>query len=233
MAIEPKAKPSLNARSMTSFVLSIAFVLVLLSGIALYISPRGRIAHWTGWSFLGLNRDQWSALHLTTSLLLVVSSLSHLVFNWKVLVGYLKSRSKARPSRLPELAISVILCLIFVLGTIWLAPPISGIVSLREQFRQAQPEQMTPPPQWHAEGASVEQFARMIGLDAEQVAAALAAEGFAVASGDQTLETLAEKHDTTPQALYEAVLKHHPAAARRPGQGRGRGQGRRRTGGSD
>jgi hypothetical protein len=218
---------------MTSFVLSIAFVLVLLSGIALYISPRGRIAHWTGWSFLGLDREQWSALHLTTSLLLVVSSLSHLVFNWKVLVGYLKSRSKARPSRLPELVISVILCLIFVLGTIWMAPPIAGIVSLRDRFRQAEPEQITLPPQWHAEGASVEQFARMVGLETEQVAEALQAEGVAVASPEQTLEALAEKNDTTPQALYEAVLKHHPEAARRPGQGRGRRPGPTRPDRSD
>ncbi|MFP4354697.1 MAG: DUF4405 domain-containing protein [Phycisphaerae bacterium] len=221
MTIKQKSSPALNARSMTSFTLTISFLIVCLSGVALYVSPQGRIAHWTGWSFLGLSREQWAAMHLSMSLLFLISSLSHLVFNWKTLVCYLKSRKGARSRRIPELVASVVICGFFFIGTLWLAPPISGIIGLRDTFRTAADDQMLPPPRWHAELASVEQFAAMVGLSTEQVASALKSEGFGVTTSTISMADLAEQHDTSPEQLFRAVVKHHPeVATRRPGGGR-------------
>ena len=46
----------------TSFFILLSFVVLLLSGVVLYVAPPGRIANWTQWQF-GLDKEQWQALH--------------------------------------------------------------------------------------------------------------------------------------------------------------------------
>jgi hypothetical protein len=49
----------------------------------LYIEPHGRVAYWTKWSFLGLEKDQWGNIHIFSGLLFLVAGGFHLYYNLK------------------------------------------------------------------------------------------------------------------------------------------------------
>jgi hypothetical protein len=51
-------------RSLIAFLVTWAFGVLTATGIVLYIVPQGRIAYWTLWSFLGLNKEQWGDVHI-------------------------------------------------------------------------------------------------------------------------------------------------------------------------
>ena len=56
-------KSKINLKVFTSFILAISFILISISGIVLYIAPRGRIAHWINWSVFGFSKEDWEAIH--------------------------------------------------------------------------------------------------------------------------------------------------------------------------
>ena len=58
---------SFNMRGLTAFVLAASSAIVLTSGVILYVTPQGRVAHWTGWTLLGLGKEQWRALPMNTA----------------------------------------------------------------------------------------------------------------------------------------------------------------------
>jgi uncharacterized protein DUF4405 len=58
-------------RALVSVLTTVSFVTLATSGIILFITPPGRIAHWTGWRFWGLTKTQWSSVHIWFALLFV------------------------------------------------------------------------------------------------------------------------------------------------------------------
>jgi len=43
----------------TSFLLTWTFLAVSISGLALYLSPKGRIANWIQWHLWGYTKEEW------------------------------------------------------------------------------------------------------------------------------------------------------------------------------
>ena len=78
-----------NGRAFISLCSLLGFVLLSLTGIILYIEPHGRVAYWTKWSFLSLEKDQWGNIHVFSGLLFLVTGAFHLYYNWKPLIKYL------------------------------------------------------------------------------------------------------------------------------------------------
>ena len=81
-----------RGRAFTSLCSLVSFILLLLTAIILYIEPHGRVAYWTKWNFLGLEKDQWGNIHLFSGLLFLVAGGFHLYYNWKPLIGYLSGK---------------------------------------------------------------------------------------------------------------------------------------------
>ncbi len=77
--------------SWISTFLFYATVLVILTGMVLYIMPPGRVAYWTDWRLQGLDKDQWEAIHILFGLLMMFPAVWHLYFNWKPFRRYLGS----------------------------------------------------------------------------------------------------------------------------------------------
>ena len=84
-----------HTRGFTSLLTTCSFLLLAITGIVLYISPKGRVAHWTGWTVLGIDKEQWSDIHMIASLLFLISAAFHLYFNWRIFWGYIKKRLEA------------------------------------------------------------------------------------------------------------------------------------------
>jgi hypothetical protein len=63
-----------------------------VTGIVLFVTPPGRVAHWPGWRLPGLGKDRWSAPHIWFALLFLIASGFHTWLNWRTLLGYFTSR---------------------------------------------------------------------------------------------------------------------------------------------
>jgi len=70
-----------SGRAFVSLLSLVSFILLGLTGIILYIQPHGRVAYWTKWSFLGLEKDQWGNIHIFSGLLFLMAGGFHFYYN--------------------------------------------------------------------------------------------------------------------------------------------------------
>lgn len=52
-----------------SLTLGLSFLVMAYTGIMLFLTPKGKIAHWTDWHLLGLTKTQYTDLHITSMFL--------------------------------------------------------------------------------------------------------------------------------------------------------------------
>lgn len=122
----------INWRSLSSFFLAFSGILILVSGIVLFIAAPGRYAHAADWRIIGLNKEQWETMHSMFCLVAVIFSIVHLAINWKVLTHYLWDRTKHTYRLKRELTISILLTLFIGAGSIFAWAPFSTIMDWGE-----------------------------------------------------------------------------------------------------
>ncbi len=54
----PVKRPSFAWRAMTSVLIAASFLLVVVSGVVLFVSPPGRVANWGNWRMVGLTKHE-------------------------------------------------------------------------------------------------------------------------------------------------------------------------------
>jgi len=121
-------------RSLASFFLVISSVLILISGVVLYIAPPGRYANFYGWRILWLDKGQWEAIHTLFSYTAVIFSVIHLVVNWQVLLNYLWDRARKAYALRRELTIAIVITILVGVGTLYNIPPFSTVMDLGESL---------------------------------------------------------------------------------------------------
>lgn len=126
-----------SLRGFTSLLLVLCLLMLLASGITLYVAPRGRFANMTSWTALSLSRQQWVAVHINASILFVVATLTHLAMNWSRLVGYLKKRARPAINMKTELAAAVAVAFVIFAATVLELPPISMPVDFKYDLRDS------------------------------------------------------------------------------------------------
>ena len=219
--------PKIHARSFTSLLTFAAFLVMSFTGIALYVSPKGRVAHWTDWTLLGLNRDQWTAIHMNICLLFLIVGSVHLYLNWSIFWCYLTHKLSGGRRFWREIALALLATLLVVGGTLYAVPPFSSLVDLNDQIKRYWAQRAAPAPMPHAEELRLPAYAQLLELTPDEVLAALRDEGFTVDDPKARLREVAEQNGTSPGQVHAAVLKHFPEAIDRGiGLGKGRGQGR-------
>lgn len=204
-------------RGFTSLLLTLLFLALSFSGVILYFTPRGRMANWTGWTMLGLEKQGWQAVHINIALLFLIAAGLHLFLNWGLFWGYIKKMKL-------EMLVSIVIAGGMLVGTIKGVSPFGALMTLNEQIKDYWEREPVTAPMPHAEELNLGQLAAKMGLSVEQVSDALKQEGIVVENDTTTIAQLAEKNRLTPSDVYAAVKKHFPEA-QQPGQGRGEGKG--------
>ena len=235
---QTKKRLPFHIRGFTSIVLFLAFFIAAVAGIMLYFTPRGRVANWTGWTLFGLEKDQWSAIHMVASLVLLISAIIHLYYNWTVFWSYVKKRFELGLNLKREMALAFVLMAVCVAGAVYDWPPFSYLVDSQLAIRDYWEQESAPSPFPHADELTLERLARQRGLTMEVVLERLSAAGITGAGREVTLGELAERHEKTPDELFAIVDPDFRARGRggmgegRMGIGRGRGRdGEERSGG--
>ena len=180
--------------------------MISVSGVVLWFSPKGRIAHWTNWMLWGFDKEEWAALHTVFVTVFLIASVFHLlVFNWTAFWGYLKRREQQFRYKW-EMVGTTVLFVFLLIGVVTNLSPVMGVYNLGEHLRERYEVAENEPPIPHAELLTVAQFAEAV-LDTPTAVlmTRLAHRGFAAQDSNETFESLADRFNVAPSAIFAAV----------------------------
>ncbi|MGF1640723.1 MAG: DUF4405 domain-containing protein [Rhodospirillales bacterium] len=128
------AKP-FHKRGWVVFVIGSSAIVLLFSGVVLFIAPSGRIARSIDWAVLWLGRDAWVNLHNVFAVLFVAGLIWHLVFNWKPLKNYVVSRATHHFNLKREMLAAFAITLVLIVLVALELPPVDQLADLAQYFR--------------------------------------------------------------------------------------------------
>jgi hypothetical protein len=216
-------------RAMTSVLIALSFLILLVTGIILFVSPPGRVANWTNWTILGLRKQEWTGLHIWFSTLFLVVTVVHLAFNWRPLLAYFKDRITRRLGFRWEWAMACVICAGVYAGTRAQVPPFASLLAYNERVKESweKPAERAPIP--HAELLSLAELSQKAGLDLTNALNRLQNAGIQGMTSEILVKDLAETNKRSSQEIYQLLLNASGASSVRQGGngGAGGGQGRK------
>jgi len=216
--------PKFKFRGFTSLLMFFSFLISLISGIVLYFPPQGKIAHWTHWTFWGLDKDMWAALHINSSLVFFIIAVLHLYNNWKVLIRYIKKKALMAFNLKYELLISFIISIFIIVATIFSIEPFQTIIKWNDDIKNywaAQAQAQPPIP--HAEDFTVAEFCEQLNIPLEKFENQMNQQGWQFDASSDKIIDIAQRNGISPATIYSLLQK--PESGRQ-GQGSG-GWGRK------
>lgn len=201
-------KTHFSWRIFISLGLFVAFFVLLVSGVILYISPPGRVANWTNWRLFGLGKSEWQQQHIIFSFVFAGLSLFHLFFiNWNAFLSYLNTKASETNRHRGELVAVTLFSLFFAFGTYFHIQPFEAIISFGHGISNSWERQGRRAPVAHAELMTLVELSQQPGHggDPGALMAKLKQAGLTVVSKQQTLADIATKNKTTAEKIYEII----------------------------
>lgn len=121
-------------RKITSLVMLFSFMIMVVSGVAEFISPFGRLSMMIKWEMLFLNKMQWQALHIVFMVVFTVAGILHIFINIKPIKAYLKNRAKKMVIFTKEMSIALAVTVVLFVATINQFAPLEYFVKLNKSF---------------------------------------------------------------------------------------------------
>ena len=192
-------------RKITSLTAGLAFILVVMTSLILYIVPQGRVAYWADWRLWGLSKEQWGNVHMVNGLLFLLSLFLHIYYNWKPIVSYMKNKAKALKIFTKEFNVALGLTVVFSVGTLIEVPPFQWVLDFNGYLKDEAAVKYGEPPYGHAELSTFKTFARKQGFDLKESMARLEESGIRFNNEKQTLKDIARVNHVSPQQVYLAM----------------------------
>jgi hypothetical protein len=196
---------------------------MIISGIILYIAPPGRIAKWAYIPILGLEKDQWQALHTIFTFLFIIANGFHLYFNWNSFISYLKDKK----SQVFRLRWELVSAFFITTGIFYLviinAQPFESVIAFGENMKNGWSVNSVEPPVPHAEEMTISELAKTMDQEPEDLISRLGGQNI-VADKNLVIKEIAQKYNLSPQQIFEKLqLKGNENSSH---QGAKRGFGR-------
>jgi hypothetical protein len=198
---------SFSWRVFTSFGLFLSFLMLLVSGVILYIFPGSRGPGFF-WEMGGLTKPAWQNQHIIFGFVFSLLSLGHLFFiNWKAFISYLKTKTSQGMKRPAELVTIIVLSSFVGIGTYAGMQPFSGILELGKGISKSWESKAVTPPVLQAERMTLVELSQQPGLgnDPEALEIKLVQAGLKVDSQRQTVAEIAAVNGLTTESVY-AIL---------------------------
>jgi uncharacterized membrane protein YgcG len=225
---------SFRTRPFVSFVILIGFLVLLASGVVLFVAPPGRVANWTQWTMWGLTKHDWGDLHITFAALFLLAGVLHVWLNWRPLLSYLRTRRATPRGWRWEWVVALVLGVGVWAGTRARVAPVSTLLAWSERWRQGWEDSKVTAPVAHAELLSLRELAAQAGVPVETAVERLVAGGVPDPGPDTEVRVLAEKAGLAPVRIFDFVRGDTGAvrsASRETGHGPGERGGRGPGGG--
>ena len=134
-----------NARGVCSLVIAGCGILLLVSGIQLFLLPHGGGgARNAAWTFLGLSVSDWTDLHIVTAVFFVGAVVMHLVYNGRTLWRYVGAGSNAGTSHGREILLASVILIGIVAVSLGGWAPSTWIRDLRWNLAGYSPAPTVP-----------------------------------------------------------------------------------------
>lgn len=195
----------MDMRKTISLTLLLAFVLLILTSLVLYVVPEGRVAYWSDWRWLGLSKTQWGDIHTNSGFLFLATGCVHLWYNWKAIVVSLRNRARQLRIATPAFLVALSLNLLVLGGTLLHLSPFGSILEFGRSCKEEAAIKYGEPPYGHAERSSLALFAKRTGLDLAAAQAALHKAGIRFTGDAQTILDIAQTNRITPKAVFDAM----------------------------
>lgn len=217
----------MTLRKTTSLTCLIAFILLLITSIILYLTPQGKIAFWANWKMLGLDKQQWGALHTNLGILFVVAGIIHIVLNWKPIVVYLKNKARKLTIVTGDFNLALVITLLIALFTLLEWQPLKAIQDLNHTLKKQAARKYGEPPYGHAEANKLKAFCRKTGLSLNDALIQLETADLQGISLEASLADIAKANQLSPQQVYDIIKPQQSesqtnALPQRPPSGFGR-----------
>lgn len=218
-----KAGRRFRWRAFISVTTALSFVAMSITGVVLFVTPPGRVAHWTGWRMWALTKEQWGGLHIWFSLIFMIAAVLHLYLNWRCFLSYFRDRIHRAFALRAEWIAALLLCGIVGWATLADVKPFSSLLAWNEAVKGSWETPAGRAPIPHAELMTLNELAEKTpGLDVEAMVKNLQAAGIEVQSPDVVLGDLAQGAGMTPMQLYAIATRQSIG----PGADGGRGANR-------
>ncbi len=216
-------------KGFVSLFLAVLSLVMGFSGIILYLVPRGRVANWTGWTMLGLEKQGWQTIHMNFALLFLIVVGLHLYLNWSIFWAYIKRKERLAINLKLETLIAILLAGVVLTGTIMRIQPFNTVLDYNYQIKNYWDRWASEAPSPHAEELRLNQFADNLSLSSSAIMKALQQDGLVITDAKTTIGEIATANGMTPADVFSAIKKHFPDASKQGkggGKGRGTGQGK-------
>lgn len=121
-------------RKVTSFLMLYSFIVMVVSGAMLFVSPFGRLSMMIDWKIMGLGKMDYQALHLIFMLIFTFAGLLHIFFNYKAIKNYLKSKSKKMVVFTGANIVAIVIIGLFFYATVKHIEPLESFVKMNKSF---------------------------------------------------------------------------------------------------
>jgi len=219
-----KPKKKFNWRSFTSLYITLSFMIMIVSGIILFLAPPGRIAHWTYWAILGLTKTEWQSIHIIFTFLFILAGSFHIYFNWKPLMHYIKTKRQVTTKVRTELILAITSSILVFVLTLNNVPPFSTVLNFGEELTKSWEDDYASPPVSHAEKLTLLEFSKTLNIPINKIIQNLNSADISYASEELILEELAMENDLTPNDIYKIIQNNIGNKSQSIQSGRGYGR---------
>lgn len=124
-----------SLRRFTSLTILFTFLVMSYTGVVLFLAPKGRVANWTNWELFGLDKTQYSHLHVSFMVLFLVGMIFHLYLNWSLLLCYFKNRTRRFSLLTKEFILALAINVIFIIGTLYYWTPFEQFLDFQDDVK--------------------------------------------------------------------------------------------------
>lgn len=194
----------MNLKKVTSLTMLFSMLIMVYTGVILFIAPAGRVANWSNWEILNLTKTQYGNIHSTFMVLFIIGTILHLFYNWKPITSYMKNRAKEFVFFTKDTFASLIVTLVFLLGTLYFVTPFSTFLDFGEGVKESWEKDLGTAPYSHAELSSLKSFSKKVGFDLVKVKEILSKNNI-VFQEQQSLRQIAKNNAISPLQVYEMI----------------------------
>jgi len=204
-----KEEKKFDWKSFISFGLLFSFIIMSITGIVLYIAPPGRVAKWIIWTFVGLEKGEWEAVHTIFSYIFFILGIFHaFTINWKSLVFYFKKKKQAGLNKKKELIAMSIILLFSYFGTIYEIQPFKSVMDLGEYVKESWEEKGQEAPMSRTYAMSISELSEMVvDLSPQEIIVKLKGNSINVINKKQNLADLGKENNISPYDIYKLIIK--------------------------
>lgn len=199
-----------NKFSWSSFIsigLLLSFIIIVISGIVLYIAPEGSLSRWIDWRVFYLDKKQWEQQHTIFSYLFILFSIFHIFkINWILLLSYFVPE-KINLSSFKEIIIAFVITVLVFIGTLYNINPFRFVMDVGSSISSNHSLNVEMPYIADAEKLSLSDFSeKLFKVSFEEVYSKLSEFKFKSIDENIIVNKFCKINKITPQQLYK-ILK--------------------------